>query len=146
MKTNMLFFVCFAIFIYKVSLTTYYNDVDLEKYGKITVPVGPIFERFIIFDSSGFSKGSKIYFKITATEFSNDKIDFEFYDDPNDYTPKANLAYVYPTDTSTNYQRGVLVSVTNYYTIEKSSRNLGVLLKKWPRMAPAQTWPRKFIR
>jgi len=119
----MLFFICFAIFIDKVLLITYYNDIDLKKYGKITVPAS---DGFIIFDSSDFSKGSKIYFKITASDFTDDAIYFEFYDDPNDYIPNDNFAFVYPTDTSINHD-----SVTNYYTIEKSSRNLGSLKGKY---------------
>ena len=81
----MLFFICFTIFIDKVSLTTYYNDVDLKKYDKIIVGESYNSERFIIFDSSDFKEGDKIYFKITASEFLDDAIYFEFYDDPNDF-------------------------------------------------------------
>ena len=124
MKANILFYICLTIFIDKVLLATiYYNDIDLKKYGKITVPAS---DGFIIFDSSDFSKGAKIYFKITASDFTDDAIYFEFYDDPNDYISNQNLAYVYPTDTSVKYD-----SVTNYYTIEKSSRNLGSLKGKY---------------
>lgn len=127
----MLFFICFILFINKVSLeTSYYNDVDLKKYDKITVPVSSSSdnERFIIFDSSDFSEGSKIYFKITATDFIYDEIYFEFFDDPNAYIPKTynELDYVYPKDTSTSSE-----SVTNYYTIEKKSRYLGSLEGKY---------------
>jgi hypothetical protein len=124
MKINMLFFICFTIFINKASLdTTYYNDIDLKKYKKIIVPAS---EGFIIFDASDFGKGDKIYFKITANDFYDDAIYFEFYDDPNAYIGNVNLAYVYPTKTSENYE-----SVTNYYTIEKSSRNIGSLKGKY---------------
>ena len=122
METKLLLFICLTILI-QVSLqttTTYYAIADFKKYEKTTKQGGDGTEDFVIFDSSEFSKGDKIYFKITADDFAYEEIYFEFFDDPNDYTPKSRWAAEYPTSTSESHN-----SITKYYTIEKSSRNLG---------------------
>ena len=127
METKFLLFICLTILI-QVSLqaTQYYAIADLKKYDKTTVQGGNGAEKFIIFDSSEFSKGDKIYFKITADNFESEEIYFEFFDDPNDYTPKSRWAPEYPTSTSESRN-----SITKYYNIEKSSRNLGSLEGKY---------------
>ena len=132
MNLNILFFIFFKIIIINDILTTSYSiDVDLKKYKKITVtksPSGPYYERYIIFDSSDFKKGDKIYFKITMTLFTYEYIYYKFFDDLNNYQPiPEDTDSVAPTQTD-NYNEN---EITNYYTIEKNDRNLGSLEGKY---------------
>ena len=54
------------------------NSSVLKKDEKFTLDAN---ENVVIFDSDSFSEGDKIYFKITAAEFDDENIMFEFYDD-----------------------------------------------------------------
>ncbi len=91
--------------------------VDLKKYGKITVSSS---KTNITFDSSEFEKDEKIYFKITATRFTNEVIYFEFFDNLNRDTSYYHLKYVNSNDEDSEFDKEI-----KYYIIKKSSDNIG---------------------
>ena len=91
--------------------------VDLKKYGKITVSSS---KTNITFDSSEFEKDEKIYFKITATRFTNEVIYFEFFDNLNRDTSYYHLKYIYSNDEDSEFDKEI-----KYYIIKKSSDNIG---------------------
>ena len=98
--------------------------VDLQKNGKISVPSGT---EKIIFNSSEFKKDEEIYFKITAEKFNDERIYFEFLDNLNGYLSFFHtLKYVYCTDKDDKFMKEI-----KYYTIKKSSENLGSLQGKY---------------
>ena len=95
------------------------NSYYLQKYGTKTVDSS---EGGIIMETSGFKNGSQIYLKITATEFIESKIYYEFVDNINNYNPKnyyEDYYYVSPSKTDTNNN-----AETKYYTIKKDSSHL----------------------
>ena len=91
--------------------------VDLKKNGKITVPSS---KTNITFDSSEFEKDEKIYFKITATRFTNEVIYFEFFDNLNRQTSYYHLRYIYNYKEDYEFDKEI-----KYYTIKKSFDNIG---------------------
>ena len=124
MKFHLLFYLIFKILIIHVlsqngGSSPNQGDslkVDLEKYKKTTVPY---YKNYIVFDSSDFKKDEKIYFKITASRFLYDQIDFEFFDNLQNFT---SINPRYTTSTSKSDDDDVEI---RYYTIEKASSNLG---------------------
>ena len=135
MNLNILFSIVFLNIIGYSLLQKYYAKPDLKKYDKITVDeagTGTYNERYIIFDSSDFKEGDNIHFKITMTQFYDDYIYYQFFDDPNIYQPSsADTNYVPYNTIEYHYQAGILDSETRYYTIKKDSRNLGSLEGKY---------------
>ena len=135
MNLNILFSIVFLNIIGYSLLQKYYAKPDLKKYDKITVDeagTGTYNERYIIFDSSDFKEGDNMYFKITMTEFYDEYIYYEFFDDPNAYEPNlGNPSRVLSNRKDYNYDYGVYSSETRYYTIKKDSRNLGSLEGKY---------------
>ena len=101
--------------------TTYVFKVDLKKYEKVIVPSS---EDHIIFDSSEFKKGEKIYFKITADKFYSKYILYKFFDDGEamSNTDLDTYKKVKYSQTDKEYSDGEVVSQTSYYTIKKKTK------------------------
>jgi len=91
--------------------------VDLEKYKKITISS---YNFYIVFDSSDFKIDEEIYFKITAEGgFARPEIYYEFFDNLKNYT-SINIKPAYSTNDRSDDDGEI-----RYYTIKKSSSNLG---------------------
>ena len=120
------------VFIIKESLseTIYDVKIDLKKYEKVTVSSS---DNHIIFDSSDFKKDEEIYFKITADSFTKDYIEYKFYDEaaPMSNPDFSTFSKATPSKTENEYENGEIKSVTKYFTIKKSERDLGSLEGKY---------------
>jgi len=97
----------------------------LKKDEKITLDTN---ENVVIFDSDSFSEGDKISFKITAAEFDDENIMFEFYDDydshvfdmKHDESPERRKDAEDVYDSNDWSGKGT----TNFYTIKKDKKYL----------------------
>ena len=125
MKINFLILFLF-ISLAKIILSSTTNSASptiLKKNEKITINEG---ENVVIFESDSFNEGDKMSFKITAVEFDNEVILFEFYDDydiqdfqmENEASPERskNAEEVY------NSNDWVGTGTTNFYTIKKDKK------------------------
>ena len=135
MKLNLklLFYLIFNILIIHVltqkkgpSLRRNENlSVDFQKNGKITL--SSLYREQIIFNCSDFKKDEEIYFKITAEKFKDEYISFEFLDNLNGYFSYLHRQKsLYSTDKDETLTKEI-----RYYTIKKSSENLGRLQGKY---------------
>ena len=95
---------------------------DFGKYEKASVSST---DGFVVFDSSEFNTGDHIYFKIKCSYFLLDYIEYEFLDDLSKADSFFGTEYCYSTLTDTEYEYGVPVRETKYYTIKKDNIYLG---------------------
>ena len=88
-------------------------------------------EEFIILDSSGFTKGEKIFLEMEAKRFTKDFINYEFLDDLSPYEnitkinkipfyEKDSKNHKYSTKTSIKREFDTPILVTKYFTIKKN--------------------------
>ena len=86
-------------------------------------------EEFIILDSSGFTKGEKIFLEMEAKRFTKDFINYEFLDDLSPYEnitkinkipfyEKDSKNHKYSTKTSIKREFDTPILVTKYFTNE----------------------------
>ena len=94
----------------------------LKKYGTITVDSA---DGGFIMDTSGFQKGEEIYLKITAAEFIEREIYYEFVDDIDNYNPSIYFEDYYSASPSRTDYDGY--KKIQYYTIKKDSSHLNGL-------------------
>ena len=82
MKINfIIIFIFFSLISNILSSTSYFvYSTTFKKGERLRVPKG---DNVAIFESDSFEKGDKITFKITAYEFNDDYIKFEFLDNVN---------------------------------------------------------------
>ena len=97
---------------------------DFGKYEKTYVSST---DGYVVFDSSEFNTGDNIYFKITCSYFVLDYIEYEFLDDLDKADPFFGTEYCYSTLTDTEYEYGVTIRETKYFTIKKDNIHLGNL-------------------
>ena len=133
MKTNFIIlfiFISLAKIIFLSGIEYSEKPSILKKDEKITLDTN---ENVVVFDSDSFSEGDKIYFKITATEFDDEDIMFEFYDDyddhefsmENDGSPEKikDAGEIYDSNDWSGD------GTTNFYTIKKDKKYLKTNVK-----------------
>ena len=110
MKVSWFFYIWF---ISQVLLSTY----NLGKYEKLTYRSDP----YVIFDSSDFKIGDKIYFKIKGYSIYG-FIEYAFFDDYNIFSTvsPANLKRQFPKREVFKNDRLSYTDEVRYYTIEKT--------------------------
>ena len=126
MRIYILFYMLFAFIIKDLSICIEFKN-NLKKYGKVVTS-----DYYIIFDSSDFKKDEEIYFKITADSFDENYLLYKFFDDEASISNVRSYALssfkkVEPLITEDGSDK----SVTKYYTIQKSERNLVSLEGKY---------------
>ena len=129
MRIYILFYILFAFIIKDLSIYIEFKN-NLKKYGKITT-----LDYYIIFDSSEFKKDEEIYFKITANSFLEEYIKYKFFDDEAsmrdvNYLNLNYYAFKKVEPLITEHDKNDK-SVTKYYTIKKSERDLVSLGAKY---------------
>ena len=96
----------------------------LGKYGKIHTSNG-----YIIFDSSSFSNGDKMYFTLSSNDlcyYYLDRIRYIYISSPTDLSPSPTTNYiVYKDAQSTSSVNGYITSVKSYFTIKKKESEFG---------------------
>ena len=132
MKTNFLIlFIFISLTSFILSSNDFFKSLTfLKKDEKVKLKAT---ENVVIFDSDSFSEGDKMSFKITAIEFGNDDIMFEFFDDYNiqdfdmdhDESPerRKDAEDVYDSDVWSGEGK------TNFYTIKKDKKYLKTNVK-----------------
>ena len=108
-----------SIFIFSSFLIINVNlsSTILEKYRHISSTNGKV-----IFNSSGFSEGEKMYFKIKAYKNCNSPLYYEYYSNINSINLDSNSFPTYSVSSKVRETYSVqnrVTSTTNYYTIEK---------------------------
>ena len=126
MSIYILFYMLFAFIIKDLSICIEFKN-NLKKYGKIITS-----DSYIIFDSSDFKIDEEIYFKITADSFHEEYIQYKFFDDVDSINDVilGSLSFFKKVDPLIT-ENGSDESVTKYYTIKKSERDLGSLEGKY---------------
>ena len=110
-------FVCFLIFIYFS-----YNDNDIENYLGKHQKLKTV-KNYAIFDSGSFKKGQKMNFKLKSDSFCDEKIQYVYLDDLDDFGPRTSLPYNVSFSTEEfQFSKKLLVSKTQYFTIKKNEK------------------------
>lgn len=121
MNPNFLFF-CVCIHIFNEIICSSYN---FSKYGSFSTKEG-----HAIFDPTEFEIGEYMYFKITAKEFNNDELGYEYLDEiPDNYNFEFNddKLTVKSHHKSEGKDDDEIESETRFYKIEKKQQEIGNL-------------------
>ena len=98
-------------------INAFLSSTILEKYGHISSNNGKV-----IFNSSGFSEGEKMYFKIKAYKKCDSPLYYEYYSNINNINLDSFSLPIYSVSSKAKETYSVqnrVTSSTSYYTIEK---------------------------